>query len=97
MAGAATTVPAPVRATACGLPAALSVIWSWAVRGPAAAGVKVTLRAQFAAAARVVPQVFVCAKSEALAPEMAMLVIVRVALPGLLSVTGAALLVVWTV
>ena len=59
-----------------------------------AAGVNEMLTVQVAAAARVVPQVFVCAKSGALTPEIAMLVMLRGALPVLLSVTGVAVLVV---
>ena len=52
----------PVRATVCGLPAALSAMERLALRAPAAEGVNVTLMVQFAPAAKVAPQVCVCAK-----------------------------------
>lgn len=55
--GAAT--PVPVKPTVCGLPLALSLIVSVALREPAAAGVNVTLMAQLAPAATELPQVFV--------------------------------------
>jgi hypothetical protein len=53
------------------------------VREPVAVGVKVTLRVQLAPAAMLEPQVLVWAKS----PLAVMLVIARVALPVLFSVT----------
>jgi hypothetical protein len=49
----------PVKLTVCGLPLALSVIASVALREPAADGVNVTLMAQLAPAETVLPQVFV--------------------------------------
>jgi hypothetical protein len=52
-------VPVPPRVTVCGLPAALSVMVTLAVRFPFVAGVKVTLMVQLVLAARDVPQVFV--------------------------------------
>ena len=52
-------VPVPERLTACGLPLALSVMLSEAVRLPLAAGVKVTLMVQLAPAATELPQVLV--------------------------------------
>ena len=52
-------VPAPVRATVCGLLAELSVVVSVAVRVPDSVGVNVTLVAQLAPAATELPQVFV--------------------------------------
>ena len=73
------------------------MIWSWAERAPAAVGEKVTLTAQVAAAASVLPHVFDCVKSDALAPEIPILAKVRGALPVLLSVTAMAALVVLTV
>ncbi len=54
-------VPVPVRLMVCGLPAALSVMLTEAVRVPVAVGVKVTLMVQLAPAATEVPQVLVCA------------------------------------
>jgi hypothetical protein len=49
--------PLPLRATACGLPLALSVTETLALRAPVAAGLKVTLIVHFAPAARLAPQV----------------------------------------
>jgi hypothetical protein len=73
--------PVPVRATFCGLPAALSVILTLADRVPAAVGLNVTLMEQFAPAATLPPHVLVCAKSPAFAPAIEMLAIVSVAVP----------------
>lgn len=54
--------PFPLRVTACGLPAALSVTVTEAVRVPAAVGAKVTLMVQVPLfAATELPQVLVCA------------------------------------
>ena len=53
------------------------------LRVPVAVGVKVTLMVQLAPAATVAPQVFVWVKS----PLAAMLLMLSVALPGLVSVT----------
>ena len=53
--------PIPVRDAVCGLPEALSVTVKVPVRVPVAVGVKVTLIAQFAPAARLEPQLLVCA------------------------------------
>ena len=64
------TVPVPVRATACGLFAALSVMVTDPARLPEALGVKVTLIVQLVLPATDCPQLFVWAKS----PVMAMLV-----------------------
>jgi len=56
-----TAAAVPVSATACGLEAALSVSVIAPVRVPEAVGVKVTEIVQLAFAARLAPQVFVCA------------------------------------
>ena len=61
-------LPVPVRPTDCGLPVALSEIMSVAVRPEMAVGLNVTAIAQLPFAATELPQVFVCAKSLALAP-----------------------------
>jgi hypothetical protein len=91
MRGAAT--PVPVNETICGLPLALSVTEMEPVRDPAAVGVKVTEIVQVPAAATEVPQVFAWLKS----PLGAMLLIVKGAVPVLVSVTvWAALVVVMT-
>jgi len=84
--------PVPVRLTVCGLPVALSVTVIVPGRLPAAVGVKVTLMEQLAPAATEGPQVLVWAYG-ALA---AMLVMVRAAVPELVSVTVCAALVVFT-
>jgi len=52
-------VPMPLSATFCGLPLALSVMLSAAVRVPDAVGLKVTLTVQLAPAANELPQVWV--------------------------------------
>jgi hypothetical protein len=52
-------VPVPVRFTACGLPAALSVMLTAAVRLPEAAGVNFTLIVQLPPAATELPHVLV--------------------------------------
>ena len=52
-------VPVPERLTVCGLPLALSVMLTAAVRLPLAAGVNVTLIVQLAPAGTELPQVLV--------------------------------------
>ena len=97
-AGAETT-PVPLSVTVCGLPVALSVMLTLALRAPDAAGVKVTLMAQFAPAASVLGlsgQAEVVAKSAAFVPPDAMLVMVSGAVPLFVSVTVFAALVVPT-
>ena len=79
-------VPVPVRLTLWGLPVALSVRVTAAVRVPLAVGVKVTLIVQLAPAATLEPQVLVWAKSLALVPVSAMLGTLKAALPVLFSV-----------
>ena len=68
-----TEVPVPVSATFCGLPPPLSVIDTEAARVPMARGAKLTLMAQLARAATLLPQVFVCVKSPLFVPVMATL------------------------
>src|ERR1700693_275892 len=72
------TTPVPARPTDWGLPGALSVITSVLLTTPSPVGVNVTLIVQLAPAATELAQVFVSAKP---APT-AMLVTLRVALPG---------------
>jgi len=67
--------PVPDSATVCGLPAALSVMVTDATRLPAAVGLNVTLIVQLAPPATLAPHVFVCEKSPAFVPAIAMLVI----------------------
>jgi hypothetical protein len=93
----AAPVPVPLRLMDCWLPAALlllSVTIIEAARLPGAVGVNVTLMVQLAPAATEVPQVLVCPKSAALAPENVMLVMERAAFPVLFRVPSWALLVV---
>jgi len=80
-------MPAPERLTACGLPKALSVKVSDAVRLPLAVGAKVTLIVQLAPGASEPPQVLAWAKSPVLAPVSATLAMLSVALPLLPRVT----------
>ena len=92
-------VPLPLKVTVCGLPLALSVMDTLALRLPLALGVKVTLIVQEAPAANVLEllgQVLVWAKSPLLVPVKAMLLMVRAALPLLVNVTACAALVVLT-
>jgi hypothetical protein len=84
--------PVPVKLTVWVAGLALSVIVKAPLLEPAAVGVKVTLRVQLALAATLEPQVLVWEKS----PLAVMLVMLRVALPVLLSVTLCALLLVPT-
>jgi hypothetical protein len=72
----------------------LSVTVTEALLAPVVVGVKVTLIVQEPAAATVVPQLLVCAKSPGFVPEMAMLEMVSVPEPGLDSVIVFAALVV---
>jgi hypothetical protein len=80
-------VPVPVRAAVWGLPVALSVTVRVPVLAPVAVGLNVTLMAQLAPAARLVPQLLVCEKSALLVPVNVMLVRVNAAVPLLVSVT----------
>ena len=89
-------VPVPERLTVCGLPLALSVMLTEAVRLPLAAGVNVTRIVQLVLAATELPHVLLCAKSLALVPVSARLVMLKAALPVLLRVTACAVLVVPT-
>ena len=88
--------PVPLRATLCGLPAALSEMLMVPVLVPAAVGLKVTEIVQLAPALTVVPQVLVWEKSPlAVMPEM-----VSEALPVLVRMTVCAVLVlpdIWAV
>ena len=89
-------VPVPVRLTVCVAGLALSVMVKEPLFEPLAVGVKVTLRVQLALAARLAPQVLVWEKSPLFVPAMVTLVMLSVALPVLVSVMGAAELVVPT-
>ena len=80
-------MPVPLSATVWGLPAALSVIFTDAVRVPVAEGLKVTLAVQLAPGASELPHVLVRTKSAALGPVTMTLAIFKVALPLLVKVT----------
>ena len=73
----------PVRLTLWVAGLALSAMVTAPVLVPAAVGLKITLRVQFALAATLEPQVLVWEKS----PRTVMLVMLRVAFPVFLSVT----------
>ena len=84
--GGGGAAPVPLRVTVWGEAAALSAMESVAEKLAAAAGVKVTEIEQLAPAARELPQVLVCAKSEASVPPSVTALIVNDALPVFLSV-----------
>jgi hypothetical protein len=75
--------PVPLRVTVWGLPGALSEIVRVPVWVPPAPGLKATEMVQFAAGARLVPQVFLARNCALVAIED----IVRVAVPVLVRVT----------
>ena len=79
--------PVPLSAMLCGDPPALSTIVTAAVRAPPVVGAKCPWMLQLAPAARLVPQVFAKAKDDAFVPVTVMLVIDKVAVPGLVRVT----------
>ena len=88
---AGAVIPVPVKETVCGLPLALSVTEMAPVREPATVGVKVTEMVHVPAAATETPHELVWLKS----PLAAMLLIVRAAVPVLVSVTDCAALAVF--
>jgi hypothetical protein len=73
--------PVPVRLTLCGLPLALSVMVSDALRVPDADGVNVTVIMQPFCATRLLPQLLVWAKSPEFVPLMLMFEMSNVAFP----------------
>ena len=85
--------PVPVRVTVCGLPWAVSVMAMVPVLAPPALGLKAMLKVQLALTATLEPQLLVWEAS----PLTAILMMPRLALPVLVSVTLCALLVVPTV
>ena len=86
--GEVPVTPLPDSGTSCGEPPALSVIVICPLRDPVCPGVNTTEIEQLAPAATLPAQLFVCAKSAALAPETAMLLIDNALLPVLSSVTA---------
>ena len=85
--------PVPVKYTVCGLPLALSVMVSDALRDPGAVGVNATLIEQLTPAATLLPQVFVSEKSPGFVPVRPMLEMFREEFPRLVRVTPCAALV----
>ena len=85
--------PVPFKLTVCGLPLALSLTRSEALREPAAAGAKVTEIVQLPLTPTPLPQSFVWAKSAAFVPLSPMLDIVSEVLPVSERVTLCAVLV----
>jgi hypothetical protein len=88
--------PVRVRETVCGLPVALSVTLTLALRAPIAAGVNVTVIVQLAPCATALPQVFVSLKSE-VSPVTAILLMLRLAVPLLVRVVVMGALGVWKI
>lgn len=84
----------PLRLINWRLPLALSRMLTSALREPTAAGVNVTLIVQLAPAATLLPQLFVWAKSPGYVPVRLTLVMLKVAVPVLVSVTVCDALVV---
>jgi len=80
----------PERAIVWGLPGALSVMVTVAVRVPAAVGLKATLIVHSAPAATAEPQLFDVEKSPAFEPEIAILVRLKLAFPELARVRVCA-------
>ena len=89
--------PVPDRVAVWGLPVALSVTVTAAVRDPEAVGLNVTLMAHWAPAARLEPQLVVRVKSPLLVPVIAMLLILTDEAVPLFTVIAWAALVVPTV
>src|SRR5207249_807648 len=80
--------PVPVTLAVCGLLLALSVTVNVALLVPIAVGVNVTSIEQLAPAARLVPQLLVCAKSPLLVPVKPILEILRGELVPFCKATG---------
>jgi hypothetical protein len=90
-------MPVPFKETVnVGFAGSLLEIVNTAVLAPVVVGVKVTLIVQFAPAARVAPQVAVCAKLPGFSPVSTILLMVNGAVPALIRVTVLAALVVFT-
>ena len=88
--------PVPDNATFCGLLAALSLTPKAALRAPLALGLNLTLIVQLAPTANELPQLWVCEKSPALVPVIAIPLIVNVVVPTFVNVTGLAAVVIPT-
>ena len=89
--------PVPERVMDCGLPLALSVMFSTAERAPAAAGVKLKAMVVLLPGATVIGGVAAAkVKSALFVPEMTICEIIKLALPVLLTVTGNSALAEFT-
>jgi hypothetical protein len=92
-------LPVPVRITVCGLPAALSVMVTVAVRVPGAVGVNVTVIVQALLAGTELGErghVVVSPKSPALVPVSAKVLMLKLTFPVFVRVTAWGALVVLT-
>ena len=87
-------VPVPLSETVWGEPEALSETEMEALREPVAEGVKVTWIVQLPEPAATVEQLLVCEKSAEFAPVMLTPLMVRVPVPGLVTVIDSAVLLV---
>src|SRR5450432_3512469 len=90
IAAGAVATPVPLNAIVCGLSTELSVSVILPLRAPLAPGVNITLMVHVAFTARLLGQVFVCAKSLAFVPVTAILVKVSAVAPVLVTVTVCA-------
>jgi len=84
----------PLSETVCGEPGALSVMEMEALRVPIAEGVKVTWIVQLPDPAATVVQLFVCEKSAAFVPLIAIPLMLSVAVPGFVMIIDSAVLLV---
>lgn len=84
---ATAAVPVPVSVIDWGLPGALSAMLIDAVRPKMAAGVKVTVMVQVPLAAIAPVQLLLCAKSPGLVPVKEIPVMLKLALPVLVTMT----------
>src|SRR5262249_42926735 len=91
------SIPVAKRGTVCGMLEAVPDMRTTALRGPVAVGMNFTLIVQLSPAATVAGQLFVSAKSTALLPVMAMLVIFRGAAAEFVTVMPCAVLMVPTI
>jgi hypothetical protein len=89
------TIPVPLKAISCGLPAVLSMTVTEAVRGPLSVGAKVTVMVHIPPGGRPDPHVLCWLKSLAFVPVTSML-LVNVRVPVFVSVTVWAALMVPT-
>src|SRR5689334_25110170 len=93
-----TAVPKPVsEIVSDGCAGSLVLMVTVAVRTPPAVGLNITLTAQFPPTATLVPQVFVCVKSPAFAPAIAIWLTPNGAVPELEGIAAMGVLAVFTI